>query len=77
MQPTPAEQPIRAFREAVYRTLGRRKETVYELMEAALVAPAPANLVHLSLTSASRRRWPSASDALAEGPVYPARGVGR
>ena len=73
MQQTTAEQPLRAFRQAVYQTLGRRKDTLFELLEAAVVSPGPANLVHLSLASVFRRRWPSASDALAEGQVYPAR----
>jgi hypothetical protein len=73
MQGTTADQTLRAFREAVYRTLGHRKDTLFELMEAALVSPGPANLVHLSLASVFRRRWPSASDALANGQVRPAQ----
>src|SRR5215208_3609704 len=73
MQGTTADQTLRAFREAVYRSLGHRKDTLFELLEAAVVSPGPANLVHLSLASVFRRRWPSASDALAEGQVYPAR----
>lgn len=64
---------MRAFRQAVYQTLGRRKDTLFELLEAALVASGPANLVHLSLSAVFRRKWASASDALAEGQVYPAR----
>jgi hypothetical protein len=73
MQGTTADQTLRAFREAVYRTLGHRKDTLFELLEAAVVSPGPANLVHLSLASVFRRRWPSASDALAEGQVRPAQ----
>jgi hypothetical protein len=73
MQDTTAFQPLRSFRQAVYRTLGRRKDTLFELWEAALAASGPANLVHLSLATVFRRRWSSASDALAEGQVYPAR----
>jgi hypothetical protein len=73
MQPTTAERPVAAFRAAAYQTLGRRKDTLYELLEAAVVSSGPANPVHLSLSPAFRRRWPSASDALAEGQVYPAR----
>ena len=64
---------MHAFRQAVYQTLGRRKDTLFELMEAALVSPRPANLVQLSLSEVFRRTWASASDALAEGQVYPAR----
>lgn len=73
MQQTTADQPLGAFREAAYRTLGRRKDTLFELLEAALASPGPANLVHLSLAEAFRRRWPSASDALADGQLRPAR----
>jgi DDE superfamily endonuclease len=73
MQETTALPPLRAFRQAVYQTLGRRKDTLFELLEAALASSGPANLVHLSLAAVFRRRWPSASDALADGQVYPAR----
>jgi hypothetical protein len=69
MEDTTADHTIRAFREAVYRTLGHRKDTLFELLDAALVTGGPANLVHLSLASVFRRRWPSASDALADGRV--------
>jgi DDE superfamily endonuclease len=68
-----AEQTLRQFRQAVYQTLGHRKDTLFELMEAAVVSPGPANLVHLSLAAPFRRRWPSACDALADGQVSPAR----
>lgn len=73
MQTTTAEATLSQFRQAVYRTLGRRKDTLFELLEAAVVSPGPANLVHLSLAAPFRRRWPSASDALADGQVRPAR----
>ncbi len=73
MQPSTAASPLRAFRQGVYQVLGRRKDSLFELQEAALASSGPANLVHLSLASVFRRRWPSASDALAEGQVWPAR----
>jgi hypothetical protein len=73
MQATTADQTLRAFREAVYRPLGHRNDPLFELPEAAVVSPGPANLGHLSLASVFRRRWPSASDALAEGQVRPAQ----
>jgi hypothetical protein len=73
MQPTRADQPLRSFRQDAYRSLGRRNDSLFELLEAALGSSGPANLVHLSLVEAFRRRWPSVSDALAEGQVYPAR----
>ena len=73
MQPTTAEATLSQFRQAVYRSLGRRKDTLFELAEAAVVSSGPANLVHLSLAPVFRRRWSSASDALAEGQVRPAQ----
>jgi hypothetical protein len=73
MTATTALDTLRQFRQAAYRTLGRRKDTLFELMEAALVSPVRATLVRLSLTPVFRRRWPSACDALADGQVEPAR----
>src|SRR5712691_10693004 len=55
------------FRQDAYNTLGHRKDTMFELMEAALVSPSPQTLVRLSLAIPFRRRWPSAPDALADG----------
>jgi Transposase DDE domain len=69
MQATTAFSPLRAFRQGVYQSLGRRKDSLFELLEAALASWGPANLVHLSLSAVFRRRWPSASDALADGEV--------
>ena len=56
------------FRRQLYqRVLGRRKDTLFELMEAVLVGPGPTSLVRLSLVPTFRRRWPSAPDSLADG----------
>ena len=73
MQQTTADQPLRAFRQAVYQTLGRRKDSLFELLEAALASSSPATMVHLSLATVFRRRWASASDALADVQVRPAQ----
>ena len=72
MEAPTAEHTLRQFRQAAYRALGHRKDTLFELLEAAVVSPGPANLVHLSLAAPFRRRWPSACDALADGTVSPA-----
>ena len=72
MTPTTAESRLVQFRQAVYQCLGHRKDTLFELLEAALVSPGPATLVHLSLAALFRRQWPSACDALADGQVHPA-----
>src|SRR5438105_4146452 len=70
MQDTTAEPTLAQFRQAVYQSLGRRKDTLFELLEAAVVSPGPANLVHLSLAGPFRRRWPSAGAARADGKVW-------
>lgn len=68
MDNTNALERLDRFRRAVYdRVLGHRKDSMFELMEAVLVAEGPATTVHLSLAPVFRRRWPSAPDALADG----------
>lgn len=69
MQTTPAHDTLRQFRLAAYRTLGLRKDSLFELLEAVLAAPGPATIVRLSVASVFRRGWPSAPDALADGAV--------
>jgi hypothetical protein len=70
MDNSEALETLSRFRRAIYdQVLGQRKDSMFELMEAVLVADRPANLVHLSLEPVFRRRWPSAPDALAEGSV--------
>jgi hypothetical protein len=73
MELTTAERTLDQFRRDLYQTLGHRKDTLFALLEAALVSPGPANLVHLSLAPTFDREWPSASAALARGQVSPAR----
>lgn len=68
MEQTEANQRLDSFRRAVYDlVLGHRKDTMFELMEAVLVAEGPGNLVHLSLEAVFRRCWSSAPDALSSG----------
>ena len=69
MQTPPAWETLKQFRLAAYRTLGHRKDSLFELMEAALAGPGPATIVRLSLAAVFRRAWPSAPDALADGEV--------
>src|ERR671931_439880 len=73
MMSTTALGTLRRFRQAVYRALGRRKDTLFELLDAALAAPVRGTLVRLSLAAPFRRGWPSACDALADGTLDPAR----
>lgn len=59
-----------AFRRELYQSaLGHRKDSLFELNEAALCASGPESLVRLSLAPTFRRQWPSACDALADGSV--------
>src|SRR5215211_3501919 len=69
MQRPPAWETLKQFRLAAYRTLGHRKDSLFELMEAVLAGSGPATLVRLSLAAVFRRAWPSAPDALADGAV--------
>lgn len=72
MMSTTALDTLRRFRQAVYQALGRRKDTLFELLDAVLAAPARGTLVRLSLAAPFQRRWPSACDALADGSLDPA-----
>ena len=67
MRNTTAHTILTQFRRDIYQTLGLRKDSLFELLEAALAAPGPATLVRLTLTPPFRRRWPSAADALTDG----------
>ncbi len=73
MQTSPAWETLKQFRLAAYRTLGLRKDSLFELMEAVLAGSGPATIVRLSLAAVFRRAWPSAPDALADGGVDPDR----
>lgn len=68
MEKTTATDTLVRFRQQVYEhVLGHRKDSLFELMEAVLVASRATPLVRLSLEPVFRRRWASAPDALADG----------
>ena len=69
MQDPAALETLQEFRLAAYGTLGQRKDSLFELMEAVLAGSGPATIVRLSLMAVFRRGWPSAADALADGEV--------
>jgi hypothetical protein len=69
MENKKAYQTLLQFRRDAYNTLGHRKDTMFELMEAALVSASPQSMVRLSLAPRFQRRWPSAPDALADGTI--------
>src|SRR5262245_54105211 len=59
---------LQRFRQEVYRSgLGHRKASLFDLADAVLSGAGATSLVRLSLAPAFRRRWPSISDALADG----------
>jgi hypothetical protein len=60
---------LRQFRAGVYRHFGTRRDALFELLDAALVAGLVPSLAHLSLTAVHRRGWGSLYDALATGTV--------
>ncbi|MCC7105179.1 MAG: transposase, partial [Chloroflexi bacterium] len=67
-----AHHTLQTFRQELYQSPGHRRDALFELLEAVLVAPVRSTLVRLSLTPVFRRRWPSACDALADGQLSPA-----
>lgn len=69
MQTPAAWETLKQFRLAAYGTLGHRKDSLFELLEAVLAAPGPGTLVRLSVATVFRRAWSSAPDALADGAV--------
>src|SRR5215210_3360946 len=58
---------LRQFRADVYQRFGSRRDALFELLDAAIVAGLAPSLAHLSLTAVHRRGWGSLYDALASG----------
>jgi hypothetical protein len=66
----PHETDLARFRVALYATgLGRRKDSLFETVDAVLTATGPETLARLCLAPGFRRRWASVPDALADGQV--------
>lgn len=60
--------PLARFRAAFYRdVLGRRRDALFELLDAVLTDAGPTTLVRRSLNPGFARGWASACDALADG----------
>ncbi len=64
---TPEIEGLRAFRHHVYRSLGCRRDTLFELIDAVLTTPVMEFPVHLSLAPSFQRQWGSVYDALNNG----------
>src|SRR3712207_8522552 len=62
-------QRLQRFRGELYRCLGRRRDALFELVDALLAAEALPSLPHLSLVPTHRRGWGSVYAALAAGEV--------
>ena len=60
---------LQRFRGGLYRCLGRRRDALFELVDALLAAEAMPSLPHLSLVPVHRRGWGSVYAALAAGEV--------
>jgi hypothetical protein len=58
---------LREFRAGLYRRFGTRRDALFELLDAAIVAGLVPSLADLSLTPVHRRGWGSLYDALATG----------
>ncbi len=70
MSPPPDTDALTRFRAALSATgLGRRKDSLFETLDAVLTAAGPETLARLSLAPGFRRGWASVADALAEGHV--------
>ena len=60
---------LQRFRDELYRCLGRRRDALFELIDALLAAESMPSLPHLSLVATHRRGWGSVYAALAAGEV--------
>jgi hypothetical protein len=59
--------PLSAFREAIYDAFDRRRDALFELLDALVCSGPVSSLPHLSLQPPHRRGWGSLYDALAAG----------
>jgi hypothetical protein len=63
-------EALRAFRAGLYACLGRRRDALFELLDALLTAGPCPSLPHLSLAPGHRRGWGSVYAALRRGHVH-------
>jgi hypothetical protein len=66
---TTPQVPLAHFRAECYQTFGRRRDSLFDLLDAVLTTEHPASLVRLSLAPGFRRAWPSLFDALSDGEI--------
>ncbi|HLV97236.1 MAG TPA: NF041680 family putative transposase [Ktedonobacterales bacterium] len=61
--------PLLAFREAAYRQFQRRRDALFEMLDALVALPSATAPVHMMLLSGFQRRWGSIYDALTAGSI--------
>lgn len=64
---------LREFRQSVYESMGARRDTQIELMDALVLNSEGRSVVELSLNAVFRRKWSSVYAALKAGRVNPLR----
>jgi len=62
-------EPLRAFRQSVYGLFGRRRDALFEVLDALLTIGPVASPAHLSLAPTFQRGWGSLYDALSVGRI--------
>lgn len=67
---TIALAPLLTFRTALAGCFGRRRDALFELVDALLTADDRSSLARLSLTPLNRRKWGSVYGALRRGQVH-------
>nr|WP_238845809.1 hypothetical protein [Nostoc edaphicum] len=60
---------LEKFRQAIYDSLGKAKDAVFELMDAVLTSPSIPSFVSLSQSPVFRRQWSSIYAALHDSPL--------
>jgi hypothetical protein len=68
---TESDGRLRAFRERLHASCGRRADALFELTDAVLTSGPVHSLLHLSLAVAHRRGWCSLYATLSKGRVDP------
>lgn len=68
---TESGERLRAFRERLHASCGRRADALFELTDAVLTSGPVYSLPHLSLAAAHRRGWCSLYAALSKGRIDP------
>lgn len=66
---TRPQTPLAPFRAELYQTFGRRRDALFDLLDAVLTGDRVHSLVRLSLVPSYQRGWSSVFDALTDGTI--------